>query len=251
MPDVPTPKDWTQAFFGGAWLGEQIQGHEAEKNAREADFIEGVLALQPGAKVLDVPCGEGRLSIELAARGHQLTGLDFNPPVVAKARERAAERKVSADFRVGDMRKLAFGPEFDAAFNWFGSFGYFDDATNLEVAKGFARALKPGGKLLIEGHVLETILPKYAPRGWSETKGGAKLLEDRRFDPATGRIDSTWTWIKDGKEERYDLSIRIYSFRELSDLLRAAGFSEVTGYETLTGKPLVVGSSRCTAVAVK
>ncbi|MCK6471816.1 MAG: class I SAM-dependent methyltransferase [Planctomycetes bacterium] len=251
MPDEPTPKDWTQAFFGGAWLGQQLQGYEAEKNTREADFIEGTLALSPGAKVLDLPCGEGRLAIELAARGYMLTGLDFNPPVVAQAKERAAERKVSVDFQVGDMRRLAYDGEFDAVLNWFGSFGYFDEATNLEVAKGFARALKPGGKLLIDFQVLETVLPKYTTRGWSETKDGAKILEERCYDPATGRIESTWTWIKDGKEESYDLSLRIYSFRELAELLRSAGFREVTGYETLTGKPLVVGSSRCTAVAVK
>lgn len=251
MSDQAAPKDWTRDFFGGAWLSQQLQGYEAEKNTREADFIEGILALPPGAKVLDVPCGEGRLAIELATRGHKLTGLDFNPPVVAKARERASERKVSADFQVGDMRKLAFGPEFDALINWFTSFGYFDDATNLEVAKGFAHALKPGGKLLVECHVVETILPKFSPNSWNEMKDGAKLLEKRHFDPATGRMESVWTWVRDGKEESYELSLRVYTYRELSELLRAAGFREVTGYETLTGKPLVVGSSRCSAVAVK
>ena len=103
-----------------------------------------------GAKVLDVPCGEGRMSLELAARGFRVSGIDIAQPLVDDANRKAASRGLHADFEQMDMRDIPWEGEFDALLCWWGSFGYFDDAGNLNFAKAAASALKPGGRLVLQ-----------------------------------------------------------------------------------------------------
>ncbi|MGH2641227.1 MAG: class I SAM-dependent methyltransferase, partial [Actinomycetota bacterium] len=100
------------------------------------------MQLQPGSNVLDVPCGDGRISLELAARAHQVTGVDITARFLAEAQRNAGERGLSALFQQGDMRELTSDAEFDAVINFGGSFGYFDEEDNDRVVEGVRRALR-------------------------------------------------------------------------------------------------------------
>src|ERR1700741_1726595 len=104
-------------------------GMIAERSDDDAELIAGLLELEPGMRVLDVPCGEGRIAGRLARRGGEGVGGDYTAARVAVAREHYPE----ATFELGDMRELAYEAEFDAVVNWFTSFGYFDPATNDNV----------------------------------------------------------------------------------------------------------------------
>jgi cyclopropane fatty-acyl-phospholipid synthase-like methyltransferase len=143
------PDEWWQTFFAGHWLDVQ-RVFKAERTTAEADFIERVLKLQPGAAVLDVPCGEGRLSVELASRGYRLTGVDITEALLADARRTAAERRLDVAWHRRDMRDLPWREDFDGAYCFWGSFGYFDDEGNRAFLEAVARALKPGGRFLMD-----------------------------------------------------------------------------------------------------
>jgi hypothetical protein len=184
-----------------------------------------------------------------------VTGVDFNGAVVEEGRRRAASTEEPATFVVGDMRTLDFSDEFDRAFCFFGSFGYFDEAGDRAMVEGVYRALKTNGKFLIDGHVFESLLPIYRERDWHwvEGEGGRteRMLQDRRFDLQTSRVEADWTWIHDGKEATLHSSMRIYSYRELCRLLSSVGFQSFEGFETKTGEAFKVGCRRLSLVASK
>jgi SAM-dependent methyltransferase len=244
--------DWWRSFFQGRWEEVQVrQGADEETNRVDADKIEGALRLAPGSTILDVPCGEGRTALELAARGYGVTGVDASSHFVAEARRRAAERGVSSRFEEGDMRELPFESEFDAAINFGGSFGYFDDAGNHRVAANACRALRPGGRYLIDTVTTETIFPDFRNRLWYEA-GDVLVLVNNRYDPATGRIEADWMMVgPDGSREFQHSSMRIYSFAELQALVRTAGFDHVEGFDTDALESFHLGASRLFLVATK
>jgi len=242
---------WWESFFRGPWEALQLGGYPEERTRSEAAFALSALQIQPGSRILDVPCGEGRHSIEFARQGHRPTGLDFNPAAIAIARERANAKAVQAEFVVADMRELDAAAEYDAAVCFFGSFGYFSDDDNLRFASNVARALRPGASFLIDSHVAESLLPSFRERDWFWVRQPSPLrvLEERRFDMDTGRIEVTWTFIRDASVVSSTSSIRLYTYRELCELLRKAGFSRFQAYETGKLEPFRVGSSRLTIVA--
>jgi cyclopropane fatty-acyl-phospholipid synthase-like methyltransferase len=158
---------WWESFFRGPWEQIQLPGYPEERTKNEVSFMEDALGLAGGERILDVPCGEGRHSIELARRGYRSTGVDFNPNAVAVAEQRATTAGVDVDFSCADMRALEYHEEFDAAICFFGSFGYFGDAENAEFVHRVARALRPGGRFLIDTHVTESLYPQFRERDWS------------------------------------------------------------------------------------
>src|SRR4029450_3359072 len=115
-------------FFGELQLDERPE----EQTRAEVDALERALEMTAPLRVLDVPCGAGRHSLELARRGHRVTGVDFNRGVLERARELAPSAGLDGDFRQGDMRELDFDAAFERAICHWGSFGYFDEAGNAD-----------------------------------------------------------------------------------------------------------------------
>ena len=117
----------------------------------EVDNLLSLLALRPGAAVLDLCCGPGRHSLELARRGFCVTGVDRTESYVQEARERAARDELGVEFVEDDMRRFCRPDAFDAAIMMYTSFGYFEDpAENRQVLANVCRSLRDGGVLLIE-----------------------------------------------------------------------------------------------------
>lgn len=200
-----------------------------------------------------MPCGEGRHSIELAKRGYRPTGVDFNRNAIAVAKERAAGAEVEVDFVCADMRELAYVEEFDAAICFFGSFGYFDDKQNADFVRRVARALRPAGRFLIDAHVTESLYPKFRARDWSWVREDPplRLLEERKLDLERGRIESVWTYLAADGATSSSISMRLYSYRELRDILLGVGFVSVEAFETGNLEPFHLGSSRISIVGTK
>jgi SAM-dependent methyltransferase len=249
---VTEATEWWQRFFTGPWLDLQGSMFDDAVTAAQVARIERMLSLDAGSRLLDVPCGVGRVSLELAARGHRVTGVDITESFLEAARTRAGERGVEIELRHGDMRDLPWKGEFDAVVNWWGSFGYFDEAGNEAFVRAVARALKPGGRFLIEGHLAESLLPIYQPHGWFRVDD-VVVLEERRLDMDAARIESTWTFLRDGSpSESRSSSMRVYTFHELSAMLRDAGFERVVAFDSTTAEPFELRkTTRAAVVATK
>ena len=218
--------DWWPSFFAGpGWLRVQQDWDTVEDPEEEADRVIEALRLSPGARVLDAPCGAGRLAVALAARGLVVSGLDREPSLLALARERAAARGGALDLIEADLREpidTAPGP-FDAVVCTGGSFGYFDEAGNLAQARAAAGALRPGGRYLIDTVSADTLVAHFS-RTARFAVGDTTVEIARRYHPESGRIDAIWTFARGDERETHETSVRAYSVDELADLLAAAGF---------------------------
>lgn len=242
--------EWWETFFRGLWVDVQL-GWAALMEDEEVDDLERRLRLDPGSDVLDVPCGEGRIGRALARRGHHVTGVDITESFLEEGRRQAEADGIEMRFVYGDMRVLSFDGEFDAAVNFWGSFGYFDAEGDRAVVKGIARALRPGGRLLIETHTLETVLPIFTEGTWQRV-GESLVLRQQRYDHELARVNTEWTLIgSDGSREVVESSIRLYSYAELTGLLRGVGFVSFDAYDTTSGEPFALGADRLTLVATK
>jgi SAM-dependent methyltransferase len=233
---------WWETFFEGGWAVIHADVIPAEETAEHVESIARLLALEPGARLLDVPCGDGRVALPLAARGIRVTGVELNERLLEYARARAGEQGLDVEWRLGDMRDLPWQGEFDAALCFSGSFGYFDEGGNRDFVVSVRRALKPGGRFLVDTHVQETLLPILQERGWRRVDA-TLVLEERHVDHEHGRIDAEWTFVRDGRTWTGTTSVRLYTYRELQQLLLAAGFTRVDGYG-LDDEPFSVPESR-------
>lgn len=241
--------DWWMSYFPIA-ANAQIEAALTRENTVEAAWIAECLSLKSGDRVLDVPCGEGRLARELALRGCHVVGVDFEPKVIDAGRQRAQKLNLKIAFEQCDMRELPWCDTFDGAFCYFGSFGYFDDAENERFVRAVHRALKPGGRFLVESHCMETLLPVFTQRGWHQ-EGQTIILQDRQLDVSTSRIHAEWTFIEPSGVSKSNVSIRLYTFRELVSLFETAGFANCRGFDTASHREFSGSAKRLTLIGTK
>jgi SAM-dependent methyltransferase len=221
-----------------------------ERTDAEVELLWRLLELEPGTEVLDAPCGHGRISNRLAARGARVTGLDATPLFLDAARRDAGERGVDVDYVEGDLRSLPWDARFDVVLNWFTSFGYFEDDDNRRVLHEARKALRPAGRLVIDVHSRDEFQRHRLPVTMTERDGD--LMVDRHsFDVLTGRIDTERFVVRGGKVRRFGFSVRAFTFTELRDWLLQAGFADVEAFDRETGETLSAESRRMIVVARK
>jgi SAM-dependent methyltransferase len=197
----------------------------------EAEFVIEAMGLQPGAQVLDIGCGYGRHAMELAARGFHVVGLDLSTPLLVRGGEEAMRRGLEINFVRGDMRELDFDAQFDGAYCMFSTFGYFDDETNKKTVSNIARALKPGGRVMIEILNRDYVIADLPTRVWWEGEG-CVVLEEVELNYFSSRIQVNRSVVfDDGRQLEQEISVRAYSLHEVGKLMHAAGFRvlEVSG----------------------
>lgn len=170
-------KVWQTFFDGHAPI---YMDNEFTKNtSAEVDFLLEEFALEPGAAILDVGCGAGRHSVELARRGYAVTGLDLSEGMLAQAAESAAAAGVQVDWRQADATRFSLPAKYDAAICLCeGSFGLLsqgDDSIGqpLSILCNISRSLKPQAKTLLTVLNAALMFRKYTN----------KDVEEGRFDP--------------------------------------------------------------------
>lgn len=217
-----------------------------ETGQDEARFIERALHLRKGQSVLDVPCGAGRVLIHLAKVGCRVAGVDLSEAFIQRARERFAKEGVEGEFHAVDMRQMELQERFDAVFNWQGSFGYFGEAENLDVLGRFARALRVGGRLLIDQPNREYLL-----RHFAEERERDGLIIRNRWDRRSQRIESIWTHTIDGQRRSYPLSMRLYTPAQFRAMFKQTGMEMQTVYGDIAGEAYRRSSKRLVVVGRK
>jgi SAM-dependent methyltransferase len=229
-------KPWFEEVFDEDYL-RTLPFLRADQTMREVEFIASALSCPAGGELLDVGCGYGRHAIELVQQGYNVTGLDLSLPLLIRAADEAQKRSLSVNFVHADMREMAFEQQFDGAYSMLTSFGYFDEETNLRVAERIGRALKPGGKFLLEIINRDYLVGDLPLRVWWEGTG-CVVLEEVDFNFHTSRINTHRSIVfDDGRQLEQELSIRAYSLHEIGRLLRQAGFRviDVSGHLATRG----------------
>jgi SAM-dependent methyltransferase len=244
---VSVDPNWFEGFFEQEWLDE-IALHLPEEGAvGQVDFVVEQLGLDQGARVLDVACGHGRHSLELARRGFRVTGVDLSPRSLELARQAAARENLDVAFVHRDARRLDFEGEFDAAINLFSSvIGYFEnDADSQEVLNRVSLALVSGGSFLIDTVNGFALGRRYQDTMWNELESGGVMLHRGSFNLLTGRNDVLWTFIReDGSRSELRHSLRVYTPHELARMFEIAGFTVVGSWGGFDGRELAFDSWR-------
>jgi SAM-dependent methyltransferase len=249
---MDVPADWYDGFFEGEWLDEIALRIPEEQTAAQVDLVVEKLGLRDGSRVLDLGCGHGRIALALTRRGCRVTGLDLSPRSLELARDAAAAEGLDVEWVEADMRDIPDGLELDAVVSLFTAFGYFeDDAENQRVLDSVARALVPGGGLLIDVASLLGLGRRYLERTWKERDGVVNLIE-HEFDLLRGRNLARWTFVRpDGARTELVHSVRVYAPHELVAMLAAAGLETVEALGGWDGSELTLDSRRLIVLARK
>ena len=221
---------WYEEFFGEDYMRFHLRGGEwlEERTNPQCDFVVSALGLPPGARVLDLCCGQGRHAVELAHRGLQVTGLDLSEHLLSLAQRRADEAGVQVEFVRRDMRDLPWENEFDAVLNLFTSFGYLEtEEEDQRVLAAVARALRPGGRLFIDHHNRERTSATFGGgrQHWCEHEGHL-VLENHEWDVLRARLTMTRTIVApDGTRRETGFVLRVYAHSEIMAMLARAGLA--------------------------
>ena len=236
-------REWFKHFFDASYVAALREEKPVRQTRLEVDFVLRSLRPPEGARILDLPCGYGRHAALLARRGFRVVGVDLSRPMLAEARRRFAEGP-RLRFRRGDMRRIAFRGEFDAVVNLYTSFGYFTPAQNVAALRRMARALRPGGRLLVDHRdpTYDAGLPR---RLWYRTGKTRFVLEDRRFDRRTKITDSTQLIVITGRRWVAQKTLRFqeFSLPQWRRMLRRVGLRLLRVYSGYDGRRYRAGST--------
>jgi len=229
---------------------------DGEQAVESAALLWRLLRLRPAIRVLDLACGHGRIANELAATGACVFGLDREELFLRYAVQAARSRNLlslpssqdaadssrnsfssavaSPAYVQGDMRFLPFSQDFERVVCWFSSFGYFGDEDNRKVLREVHRSLCPGGLFLLDLQNRERLVGcSLSPL--SMENGEDCIVDTRWYDPMSGRLETTRLVYRGKKQRRVQFSVRLFSFPEIRDWLRHAGFKNVQAVDEQGG----------------
>jgi len=242
---------WYEQFFHGLALELWRHAVSPEQTRAEVDFLEQEFAAPAGARLLDVPCGNGRHALLLAARGYRTTGVDLSQEFIEEAQGRAAAERLSVEWRQMDMRRLPWREEFDGAYCFGNSFGYLEPEGMEDFVAALAGALKPGARFVLQtGITAESILPNYVEHEWYRV-GGVIMLIANEYDIAHSCLDTTYTFMKDGRTETAESTHWVYTTAELARMLARHGLETKALYAGLDRAPYRLGSHYLCLVSVR
>ncbi len=248
-----TASKWYVDLFRDGFYQRWAPADRFQRAEGEVDFIVEALGLPDGAPILDLCCGEGRHTVGLASRGYRMTGLDLSALHLRQARRAARESGVEVRWHRADMREIPWRRAFDAVINMFTAFGYFEkDEEDAKVLRAVCRSLKPGGRFLLDTMNREWLMSHWEPHGWREADDGTLFLEERRFDALRSRNHARILTIHpDGKRQEKRIELRLYTLREMADMMREAGLEVRRTWGGFDGREYGVNTRRMIVLAEK
>jgi SAM-dependent methyltransferase len=257
------PSNWYENFFHGVALDLWRKAVPPEHTKAEADFLVQAIQCPAGSHLLDVPCGNGRLSLELASRGYRVTGVDIAAEFVEEARRSAmvlskdqppadaggTDSPARLEFILGDMRNIEGHAIYDGAYCFGNSFGFLAYADMEKFLNGVARALKPGGRFIIEtGMAAESAIPKFEELASHQIEDILLTIKEK-YLATEGCIDTEYGFERNGLSESRLAKHWIYTAAEIGRMLERAGFAVLNLYGSLKCEPFVLGSDELLVVA--
>lgn len=235
---LPEMGKW-DSVFDETYLRTYLPSTSEQQSGEEALSAVALADVEPGAEILDCPCGFGRHAVPLAEAGYLVTGFDRSESQLAEA----VKRRGDADwprFLRGDYRELPFeDASFDAVLTLFSSLGYLERDEDVGVLQELHRVLRPGGALVVETAHRDgfaRFAQPFARRTWDPLPDGALYLEERTPDWAAGTIDTYRVIVTpEGEHIERPYVLHVYSAKEWLEMLREAGFAEAEAFGAWDG----------------
>ena len=236
--EAHVPAEWWTTLFGSLYLltdGDVVEN--PENTRQEVDWVVRAAALQKDHRILDLCCGQGRHTLELASRGFsRVAGCDQSAYLIGLAKRRAKTAGHRVGFSVADMRSLPTPPEkFDAVLLLGNSFGYAGADDDLTALKCVHAQLAPGGTVLLDLTDGAWTAKNFAERSWEWIDRDRLACRERQLSADKSRlvcrelvIDRTSGILAD---QFY--AERLYTHAALAKLLKSAGFSQVKDHAGL------------------
>ena len=244
------PDDWYVGFQRGL-AARFWRAAGATMADDDAQLVQRLLDAKSASTVLDVPCGDGRITVRLAAAGHVAVGVDIAAGELERARKAAARAGVEARFVLGDLRALPDVGLVDAVVSWGNSFGYLTPADTARSLAGMRSALRPAGKLVLESTTIaESLLVSGVPPRAEWEFGGVRMTTTNSYRVEKSRLESAYLFRDvEGRVERASAAHHVHTAGELVRMLQAAGFQDVVLLGADVRNPYELGSPRLIAVA--
>ncbi|MEA1908892.1 MAG: class I SAM-dependent methyltransferase [Euryarchaeota archaeon] len=231
-------KQWYESLFEN--YGEKYDAEDfTHGTIGECDFIEKEIGFNKSLKIIDIGCGTGRHSVELAKRGYTVTGIDLSESQLARAKEKAKSQNLQIDFQKHDARKLPFENEYDLAIMLCeGAFSLMEtDEMNYEILRNATNSLKAVGKLIFT--TLNGLFPLFHSVEefcTSTTEEGNATYSKNTFDLMTFR-DFNITTLEDdfGNKKELECNERYYVPSEITWLLKSLEFKKIGIYGAKLG----------------
>lgn len=223
-------KQWYEALFENYALKYDNENF-TKGTAGECDFIEKEINYDKNVKILDVGCGIGRHSIELAKRGYKVTGIDLSESQLKRAKEIAAKEGLNINFHIQDARQLTFHEEFDLTIMLCeGAFPLMEtDEMNFQILQNGTNALKNNGKFIFT--TLNGLFPLFhSVKDFlaNTNEAGNATYENNTFDLITFRDYNTVYFEDDfGNKKELKCNERYYVPSEINWLLKSLNYSTI------------------------
>lgn len=237
---------WWRELYKNDVADLLLERRSDRENRALAKQIADLLALEPGARVLDQCCGTGGIAAALGDLGFAVVGVDQAASYIDRARRRAPR----AELRCADADGFVADPPCAGAFNWGTSFGYgATDEDNRRMLRAAFASLEPGGRFALDVMALPGVL-----RGFQEVmvdrRGELHLIRRTAVDLERGLMRKQWTFLHPERETvTRESAIRLYLPHQIGGLLAGVGFADLEYFAAPDRRALTIDAPRCVILA--
>lgn len=244
-------KEWWKNYFDENYLRTYESAGRFAHTKREINFLVKNIPLKKSDKILDLACGHGRHTIELAKRGYEMTGLDYSAYELDLARKEAMKQGLEVKFIRGDARNFHLREKFDVVINMFtAALGYGSPKDDKKIVENVTRVLKPGGKLLVETMNLFWLARHFKARVKKKV-GKFSDIHERSYDFWNGVNRENKTIFNGKQQKKYFMAHRAYTLSALKDLLEGKGFKILKAWGSFKGRLYGFDTKRLMVLAKK
>ena len=209
--------DWFESWFDTEYYHILYKERNDEEAQLLMDNLTHYLNLPEEARILDLACGKGRHAIYLNSLGYDVTGIDLSENSITEASAYANEK---LHFKVHDMRETC-DEKYDAIFNLFTSFGYFDeDDDNLKTLKAIHNSLTETGFAVIDFMNADYVIDNLVPEEIKTVDGIAFHIKRNYKD---GYIFKEISFEDKGKKHQYTERVQALRLADFEKMMEEAG----------------------------